>query len=542
MVIGFKLSKLDRAEKQLQRLEELLKGITEQKPELKGRLKRVKLGDNSFLTLTLDGKLVPWEQVPIKDLEEKPGEFDKLVKKLKELQVTIALGIRDGYLLLGIGKDTSHLAKLGQGKSVAELPEFKPLAKHANKRLTSIHYVSKDMNTRLASNTRTIDDWLGAARTSLADAKLTAEQRKRIDKDLDGLGKDLKSLMPEPGAELSFTFLNGAGYESYSYDWGEHKGLDGSKPLTILNHAGGNPILVAAGRAKYSPEQYLMLVKWLKAGNGYIEEFVLPNLKGEEKEKFEKFSKAMQPLLKRLDEATGKMLLPALADGQVAFVLDAKLTSKQWIQQMPKSDKPLPMLEPAVVAGVSDAALLEKAIGEYRAIVNEFIAKLRELEPKTDIPDFKIPEPDIRKVAAGKIYAYALPKEWGLDKQIIPNAGLSDKVAVLTISQEHSERLLTSTPLKVSTGPLADLKRPMAAVVHFDWPALVDAATPWVEFAMNSWATAAGADEKSMDDARKQINTVLEVLKAFRGYSSCSYFEDKALITHSVTVFQDVAK
>ena len=156
-----------------------------------------------------------------------------------------------------------------------------------------------------------------------------------------------------------------------------------------------------------------MLVKWLKVGNGYLEEFVVPNLKGEEKEKFEKFSKAMQPLLKRLDEATGKMLLPALADGQVAFVLDAKLTSKQWIQQMPKSDKPLPMLEPAVVAGVSDAALLEKAIGEYRAIVNEFIAKLRELEPKADIPDFKIPEPDIRKVAAGKILRLCLAQGVG---------------------------------------------------------------------------------------------------------------------------------
>ena len=83
VVFGFKTKKLDAAEKQLKRLEELLKGVVDQYPQLKGRLKRVKIGDGSFLTLTLDGKMVPWEQIPLKDYEEKPGEFDKLTKRLK---------------------------------------------------------------------------------------------------------------------------------------------------------------------------------------------------------------------------------------------------------------------------------------------------------------------------------------------------------------------------------------------------------------------------------------------------------------------------
>ena len=45
-----------------------------------------------------------------------------------------------------------------------------------------------------------------------------------------------------------------------------------------------------------------------------------------------------------------------------------------------------------------DAALLRKALGEYRSTLNELYAKLHEVVP--EVPDFQIPEPESRKAKA----------------------------------------------------------------------------------------------------------------------------------------------
>ena len=44
----------------------------------------------------------------------------------------------------------------------------------------------------------------------------------------------------------------------------------------------------------------------------------------------------------------------------------------------------------------------------------------------------------------------------------------------------------------------------------------------------------------SLEDILKQVRTGIEVLKCFRGYTSATYFEDKALVTHGLAVFEDL--
>src|SRR5262249_34948438 len=82
MVLGFKITDAKRVESQMKRLEKLWQDQAEQVPPLKGRLKRTKVAGDTFLTLTLDGEMVPWDQVPLQDFEDKPGQYDDLVKKL----------------------------------------------------------------------------------------------------------------------------------------------------------------------------------------------------------------------------------------------------------------------------------------------------------------------------------------------------------------------------------------------------------------------------------------------------------------------------
>ena len=56
------------------------------------------------------GGLIPWDDVPIKDLETKPGEFDRIIKHLKAQKLTFSLGTREGYLLVAISPTACRAA------------------------------------------------------------------------------------------------------------------------------------------------------------------------------------------------------------------------------------------------------------------------------------------------------------------------------------------------------------------------------------------------------------------------------------------------
>jgi hypothetical protein len=550
LIIGFKVTDASRAEAQLTRLEKFAQGLVQSNAQLQGRLKRHKVAGGDFLTLRLDGSMVPWEQVPFDRFETEPGQFDKLRDKLASLKLGISVGIRDGYVLVCLDGTGHPAARFGRGSKLAERPEFKRLSPFASRRITSIGYVSQAVRAELGTKKKDVDAWITTANKYLNDAGLPEEVRARARKDLNELAKDVKSLIPETGASLSFSFLTDRGQESYSFDWGEHPSVDSSKPLSLLNHCGGNPILAAVGRAKYAPQNYRLVVKWLKVAYGYVDEFVVPRLDDDKREQYERFSKIAFPLLRRVDKTTSERLLQALADGQTGFVLDAKIRSKQWIRGIPASDEELPMLEPAIVLGVSDATLLKQAMTDYRSIINDAIAQIRETVPI--VPAFEIPEPKTMKVKSGTIYFYPLPQFIGLDPQIVPNAGLSAHVAALTISKQHSERLLSRTPLNVSSGPLAVANRPLAGAFYLDWPELVDSVTPWVDFGLHAAGPkplaglldepedGKGKGENEGEGLRKQVHALLSVLKTFRGETSAAYLEDGILVTHSETVFKDL--
>ena len=77
--------------------------------------------------------------------------------------------------------------------------------------------------------------------------------------------------------------------------------MDGSKPLGLLKHVGGNPILGIVGRRKVSLEHYDTMEKWAKVGWKYMEELALPRVPEEEREKVTAFLNDLKPLLIRLN-------------------------------------------------------------------------------------------------------------------------------------------------------------------------------------------------------------------------------------------------
>jgi hypothetical protein len=350
---------------------------------------------------------------------------------------------------------------------------------------------------------------------------------------------------------MSFSFLTPRGYESFSYNWTENLTLDDSKPLSLLNHLGGSPVLAFVGRTKYKPEEYDLLVKWLRKGYDYFEEFGLPQAPPEEQEKFRQAAALAIPLLKRVSEATRNDLIPALADGQAAFVLDADIASRQWHRDMPAFEKPLPMAEIALVFGVSDAERLKRAFQEYKAVAQEVVDTIRQINPEAIPAGYRVPDPQSRESSDGQVYWYAIPAEAGLDPQVQPAAGLSKTVAVISTSAKQAERVLATSRLQAHSDVIA-ARKTAGSAVHFDFAGLIDAVEPWTEAALLHFFSQRGPGIDTEESLKKaaslpqfkeiaeQIRTGASILKCYRGTTSVTYLDGGATVTHGESVFEDV--
>jgi hypothetical protein len=541
LMFAFKLNDPNAARTQLKRLEVLARMGLQATP-IGDRFKPEKVGEDEYLTLSLDGSLVPWDQVPWEEVEEEEGEFDEL----RNMTLVVSLGVRGKYLMLSIDESTAGLARLGTGPVLADAKEFEPLAKFKDRKFVSFGYLSTKLAERLGYTSADIDDLEEQFGGVLEMAGVEDDKLKdRIASDIEKFGDDLKKFIPKPGAAMSFAFMTPTGFEGYSYNWAENSSLDVSKPLTLANHLGGSPVMAIAARSKPNPEALDLLIKWGQVAFSYLDEYAVPQMNADEREKFNQVMQIANPLLMRADKATRELLLPATEDGQIGFVIDSKASSKQWHKDMPVSAHALPMAELALVIGVNDAAKFKEAFREYRAIADDLVEQIRTLDPKAIPADFRIPNPEKKATGASELFTYHLPQEAGLDKQIALTGGIAGDVAVASTSPALAERVLSNAPLKSNGLLMSSAAEPAGVIAYFNWPALVDAAAPWIEFAISeNIAKTSGGDEKSAAIQAEfilgQVRQGLEILKCWRSTESATTVENGVTVTHSVTTFEDV--
>jgi hypothetical protein len=483
--------------------------------------------------------MIPWDQVPVDELKKQvgsSGDVDKLLAQLKKQTLAVTLGIRENYLIFALGPNTDAVAALGHGKRLVDRPEWKRLEWLAAKPITQLTYMSQEVRARLLANQANFEAIAEQVEKALPATQLKKDQQQRIAKDLHQFATDLKAYMPKLGAAVGLGFLTGNGTEAYGYQWDDYRGaVVADQPLGLLEHLGGNPILGLVVRGKSSPANYDLLVRWLGVAWRYVEDFGVPQMSEKDRTEFKKFVGEVRPLLRRIDEVNRTMLIPALADGQFGLVVDAKLKSKQFLRNLPATEKPMPMVEPALVFGVSDPALLRKAAGEYARFVQGVLNAIDHVSPNPE-DVLKLPAPKITKNADGEVATYAFPKEWGVDAQIAPTFALSQKVAVVAFSSAEAQRLLKATPLAAG-GVLADPKRPRAMALVCNWAALVDAATPWVEFGLEKAAASMGQQQEMI---AVQVRTVLDVLKVFRSATSERYVDGGVVVEHARAEYRDL--
>jgi hypothetical protein len=547
-VFGFKVKDTTKAVAQLDRLEKIATKLAGDVEFLKGRVKRVKAAGGDFVTLQVDGSLIPWDMIPLAEFEENKGEFDEIIKTIKAAKLTVSVGVKGDYLLVGLSPTTEAFEKLsGKGKLLTDRDELKPLKKHADKPMASISYGSKALSGAAVSYMANFSNIVAAGKKALEKAPipLKEERKKTILKDLDTLEADLKAYKPAYGASLAFSYLTDSGYEGYSYAY-ERGAAFKDVSCKLQNHFGGDPIFAAAFAFHADGSSYATFKKWAKIVHGHAEGAFLETADDDAKEEYKKHSKTFLPLLKQLDDAISKQLIPAMKDCGLGIVVDAKWKSKQWHKELPEMPKEMPMLELGLLLGISDGKKFAGAMKEIRTTLNELYEKVRGAVPNGDnIPEFKIPAPETDTVKEGILYYFAIPEEAGLDKQVQPVAGVGKRVGVLALSKKHAQRLMADTPLKLKNGPLAR-KGPIVGGFVLNWPAFIDAVTPWVEFAIQAVTPVGGPGVEEGEAKKKakaildQAHVVLRVLKAFKGISAATYVENGALVTHSQVVFKDI--
>lgn len=553
-VVGFRLTGKQPARKQLARLKTLLEMSIASVPELKalkGRLQSTVIGGNKHLALRLDGAMIPWDEFPREQFEQKPDEFKKLFEAIKKFRVTISLGVQGEYLLLGVGETADHLKALGGATSIYDRKEFAPLRKNAGKPITSISYASRQFVRKTGGSTNQAKQMIRQFEQAFQGAPVDEKLKREFQKDINRLYKQLADESDSAGAIMSFAYQSERGYETFAYDWSKNEILDASKRLTLLNHVGANPILFVVSRSVYDPAEYDVVASFLPRLFRYAEQSILANLGPVQQAKYRQVRKLAIPLLKRLDKTNREALIPSLKDGQSAFVLDARIQSRKWFPTMPPPGKPLPMLEVGIVLGVSDAELLKKACREYFAVAQKFLTGLSQQFPN-EVPPLTIPAPATTNTPEGTLYSYRQLQNLGVDAQLAPTGGLSKSVAVMTTSPSQARRVLRSTSVKLPAGFHTNFDRNLASAGFFNWPALLDAATPWAEYVVRLAVNGPGGrneegavpppDNQQTKMILGQMHDVIDVLKCFRGASTITYREAGAMVSHTKTVWQDLKK
>lgn len=567
-VMGFRIKDTDRAKRELDEIHSLLRNVLdENQPEIAAKIAREQVGGHEYLTLRLDGSMIPWDAIREENAEGDASEVEEeqlrsLKEAISQKTLVVALGVSDEFVLFSVGASTDHLEKMGQGETMAQNPSIKRLEKHAGERIVSLAYMSKMVAQSLSSPQQTLDDLANGLEQAMVQADVDEEDRRTILEDIRAL--DLTRVMPEPSEMSAIGFLTPRGYEGFQYSVGKRPLLDSSKPLSILSHVGGSPLMVIASRSKDNLEAYVELVDWLKRIGGHAETIAEKKAEPEDWARYQEYRDRGVALLQRLDEVMREKLFPALADGQNALVLDTAAKSQQWFDKMPESLKPLPMLEVALVTSVTDADKLRTGVESLLDVARDGYKLMREIEPNEEFAEFELPAPVISEMTGGgKMYSYPLPKEWGVNSLVAVNAGLTDSVAAVSLMPQTTERLLQGIPVSINTS--LPLDKPAATVVHIEFARMIESSRPWINYGMDvmtgkikpkvekSEVEEEGEEEEEPAPRQPpsaamiqmglfvpQFQQVLDVATALRSATSITYEEDGVWVTHSETHIEDL--
>lgn len=556
IVWGFKIGKREAADFQLRRIEVLVKGITQLNPAFAESLARRKVAGGEMVTFTIKADPALVRTLPLgAGLESVQKDVDTIFERLEKLQLVIGIGVIGDRVIISIGDSIDHLEKLARPadgrKGLLATKPFAPLLAHKEKPITGISYVSEAMKKAMAPAASDIEELAGLSDTIADLADLpdgAAEEARRI---LAKVAESYGSRLPVPGPSMSFAFFSEQGYEGYDWDWTRNLPFDGSKRLEILEHTGGAPLAAAAFRVKQDPAQFEDFVSWADMGWSFFRKYLLPKADDDVQEKFAEVDEHFSPLARRLVGILRTKILPALADGQIAFVIDGKSSTKRLHAALPAAAEPLPLVEPAIVLGLADPKLYKEGLNDLFGLADDLVDAVREIAPDSVPAEYRVPEPAKNKVEAGTVWSFSLGRS-GLDEKVQPAIAVGDDVAVLSLVPKQAGRLLLESRLDTGS-QLSKFDEPLARGATLDFAGLVDLIQPWVVYFVRYGCvqqregvvdpeTDLGPDDETDQarDALVQSKTFFEAIKSLRAAVAETSVKSDALVTHWRNIIRDI--
>ncbi|MEQ8790732.1 MAG: hypothetical protein RIC55_30825 [Pirellulaceae bacterium] len=526
LLIGMKIQDDDIpvAQKQLDRLAAARELLGIAKPELKERMRKVEIGGSSFWTLELEGTDMDWDAMPLAALAGDP-DYKPLADKIKSLRTAISIGVHKGYLLLSVAASNDYLATLGDGMLLVDQAEFAAYRQLEDKPLTSVAFVSAPFQASQSYLTHENLEMFADRGKQLVDRlPVGFDEKRQMQADIEELKADLKPLCAELGPVIGYSYRTDFGYEGFAYDWTKHPGAKPMGKAAILDHVGESPLLLIAAQSSVTVEGYEKYVKWASKLRGYIEQYGLANATPEQRTQYATIVDTFTPIAVKFDALTREKFLPALADSQMAVLVDGGLSDKQWSEALPPSDEPVPLPQPGFAATVKDGDVVAECIDDYRRLINDAIVQWRALSPES-APKFLLPDPRQQEVANGKVYSFSLPEEWAASPRLRPNYGVSNKVLAISAAPETTNSLLgkKSAGFGRSTIPLDET---VVSVVHFDVAGLVDAVVPWIAIGQQ-------LSGEELDEEQKQVmQDVVSLVRCIRSATVITRLEGDVLVAH----------
>ncbi len=515
IVQGFKVSDLDRVLDKIDQLEGLLRlglgSIPDAAPFAEG-LERIEDTRGTRLAWTIDSEMIPWELFADSEASD-PDVMEKIQDLVDGRQFCFTIGLLDSYIVIALSESSEDVSELGGSESLLSHADMKPVKDLASKVVTGVSYVSDayaDANFQanfqdfFTKNSRAI--LLELEKNIEGDFLETLEE---IPEDLAWLDEAIGDLVPEFRGQTAVSYLTENGTESVIYNRTEDVVFDSLKPLTILNHVGKDPIVFLSFRLQDHPEYFATSRKIFQRLKVYIEAFLESDYADEEQR--EKGAFAMKfgwPLLTELADIWEEKFLPAMRDGQHAFVLQAgNLENKQWWKDMPPSTKPLPLPELATVTGITSKDGMIDAYDSLFKWFDKVLAVMRKSDPDSVPAGYEIPRPVESKVEGGVQFTYPIPADCPVPESMAPHAFFTENFMVSSFSTKQTQSLIKMQKSNIAN-PLLNSESPKASAAYINLGRLSQLALPWIVYGFESQGTpldsVVAPEEGSMPEVKAQ--------------------------------------
>ena len=494
VVFGFKVKDQERVLGKLDELEGLVRfglGSVPMAQSFVEGLERIEDSRGVRIAWTVIPEMIPWTQIRRNIPANESGQItEKIQDLLADRQVCITIGQLDGYLIFALSEEPEAITELGAEKSLLENPDFKPVVQNANKELTSVTYVS-DAYADAYFQTQLKDFF---SRQIGAQLRMLQVRGQGLPKGFESLPEDLawideqiEELVPDFQGQTNFSFLTKTGSEVWSHARTENVLFDASKPLDVLEHVGGDPMMLLAFRLQDHPEYFATARRIVRKVKDYLD--LVPemdSLSASERDAWEVGLDRGWPLVVQLADIWEKQFMPAMKDGQHAWVLQGgSMSSKQWYKDMPESSKPLAIPEIATITGLSDRQAMSDAWTSLFDLFDKSLELVRELEPNSVSDDYSIPKPVPVETKVGEKYTLPIPDDCPVPKNLAPQVVLTDRYMISTYSEQQSESLVKTLDLSIAKS-LVSSKQACASVSYLDLGRLVTFVKPWIAYAIET--------------------------------------------------------